>query len=89
MFYASLTVTHSSLNDSKCIDSTVCSKYYPFKDANSDCYSLVTNKIQTVESFKNFIYFRFILFAEAKAFYKVQILIKLRLYRGFSFLLCK
>ena len=42
--YASLMVTHSLLNDSKCIGSALRSNHCPFKDADiphhSDCYSL-------------------------------------------------
>ena len=33
MSHASLMVTHSLLNDLKCIESTLCSNYCPFKDA--------------------------------------------------------
>ena len=32
--YASLVVTHSLLNDSKCIGSMLCSNYCPFKNAD-------------------------------------------------------
>ena len=39
MSYPYLMVTHSLLNDSKCIDNTLCLNYCPFKDVNIPTYS--------------------------------------------------